>query len=84
MDQKKSDSNRSAKSLENRNAVEFNSLDDYEDVLGHMRAADVFASPSTREGSDSRLLRRWPRAARLSPADHPIRRPTRYPVTPAS
>jgi len=25
-------------------------LDDYEDVLGHMRAADVFASPSTREG----------------------------------
>ncbi|UVE50742.1 glycosyltransferase family 4 protein [Haloferax larsenii] len=25
-------------------------LDEYEDVLGHMRAADVFASPSTREG----------------------------------
>lgn len=25
-------------------------LDDYEDVLGHMRAARVFASPSTREG----------------------------------
>ncbi|ADQ68695.1 glycosyltransferase [Halogeometricum borinquense DSM 11551] len=25
-------------------------LDAYEDVLGHMRAADVFASPSTREG----------------------------------
>lgn len=25
-------------------------LDDDEDVLGHMRAADVFASPSTREG----------------------------------
>lgn len=25
-------------------------LDDYADVLGHMRAADVFASPSTREG----------------------------------
>jgi Glycosyltransferase len=25
-------------------------LDDYEDVLGHMRAADIFCSPSTREG----------------------------------
>lgn len=25
-------------------------LDEYEDVLGQMRAADVFASPSTREG----------------------------------
>jgi glycosyltransferase involved in cell wall biosynthesis len=25
-------------------------LDEYEDVLGHMRAARVFASPSTREG----------------------------------
>jgi len=25
-------------------------LAEYEDVLGHMRAADVFASPSTREG----------------------------------
>jgi len=52
-------------------------LDDYEDVLGHMRAADVFASPSTREGFDSRLLRRWPRTARLSPLTTPIRRPTR-------
>ena len=25
-------------------------LDDYEDVLGYMRAADIFCSPSTREG----------------------------------
>jgi len=25
-------------------------LDDYEDFLGHMRATDVFCSPSTREG----------------------------------
>jgi glycosyltransferase involved in cell wall biosynthesis len=25
-------------------------LDEYEDVLGHMRAAQVFVSPSTREG----------------------------------
>lgn len=25
-------------------------LDDYEDVLAHMRAAEIFASPSTREG----------------------------------
>jgi len=28
-------------------------LDDYEEVLGHMRAADIFSSPSTRRASAS-------------------------------
>ena len=38
-------------SMSNADRVEFlGFLDAYEDVLGHMRAADVFASPSTREG----------------------------------
>lgn len=38
-------------SLSNTEHVHFlGFLDDYEEVLGHMRAANVFASPSTREG----------------------------------
>lgn len=38
-------------SLTHADQVEFlGFLDEYEDVLGHMRAADIFASPSTREG----------------------------------
>jgi len=38
-------------SLTHADRVEFlGFLDDYEDVLGQMRAADVFPSPSTREG----------------------------------
>ncbi|CDK39343.1 glycosyltransferase [Halorubrum sp. AJ67] len=40
-----------ADALTHADRVEFlGFLDDYEDVCGHMRAADVFASPSTREG----------------------------------
>ena len=40
-----------ASTLDNAERVTFlGFLDEYEDVLGHMRAADVFASPSTREG----------------------------------
>jgi glycosyltransferase involved in cell wall biosynthesis len=40
-----------AKSLTHADAVEFlGFLEEYEDVLGHMHAADIFASPSTREG----------------------------------
>ncbi|WP_411964473.1 glycosyltransferase family 4 protein [Haloferax sp. YSMS24] len=40
-----------AENLDHPDRVSFlGFLDDYEDVLGHMRAADVFASPSTREG----------------------------------
>ncbi|WP_255198873.1 glycosyltransferase family 4 protein [Halorarius litoreus] len=38
-------------SITHADRVEFlGFLKDYEDVLGHMRSADVFASPSTREG----------------------------------
>lgn len=40
-----------ANRLTHHDRVEFlGFLDEYEDVLGHMRAARVFASPSTREG----------------------------------
>jgi glycosyltransferase involved in cell wall biosynthesis len=40
-----------ADELTHADRVEFlGFLDDYEDVLGHMRAAAVFCSPSTREG----------------------------------
>ena len=40
-----------ADALTHADRVEFlGFLDDYEDVLGHMRAADIFCSPSTREG----------------------------------
>ncbi|MDS0295352.1 glycosyltransferase family 4 protein [Halogeometricum luteum] len=40
-----------ATNLTHTNRVEFlGFLEEYEDVLGHMRAARVFASPSTREG----------------------------------
>ena len=42
---------RQATRLDASERIEFlGFLDAYEDVLGHMRAADVFASPSTREG----------------------------------
>ncbi|WP_434530821.1 glycosyltransferase family 4 protein [Haloarcula sp. NS06] len=42
---------RKEESLTHTDRIEFlGFLDDYEDVLGHMRAADIFASPSTREG----------------------------------
>ena len=40
-----------ARTLDHHDGVEFlGFLDEYDDVLGQMRAADVFASPSTREG----------------------------------
>lgn len=40
-----------ADGLTHTNRVEFlGFLDDYEDVLGHMHAADIFCSPSAREG----------------------------------
>lgn len=42
---------RHAETLDSRDRIDFlGFLEEYEDVLGHMRAADVFASPSTREG----------------------------------
>lgn len=40
-----------ARELKHSDRIEFlGFLEEYEDVLGHMRAAQVFASPSTREG----------------------------------
>ncbi|WP_234402818.1 glycosyltransferase [Halarchaeum acidiphilum] len=37
-------------------------LEEYEDVLAQMRAAEIFASPSTRGDSELRPRRRWRRA----------------------
>ncbi|SEO83522.1 Glycosyltransferase involved in cell wall bisynthesis [Halorientalis persicus] len=42
---------RRAEGLDASDRIDFlGFLDEYEDVLGHMRVADIFASPSTREG----------------------------------
>jgi glycosyltransferase involved in cell wall biosynthesis len=46
-------------------------LDDYEDVLGHMRAADVFASPSTREGFGLTFAEAMAADCTVIAADHP-------------
>jgi len=46
-------------------------LDDYEDVLGHMRAADVFASPSTREGFGITYAEAMAAGCTVIGADHP-------------
>ena len=46
-------------------------LDNYEDVLGHMRAADVFASPSTREGFGITFLEAMAADCTVIAADHP-------------
>jgi len=46
-------------------------LDDYEDVLGHMRAADVFASPSTREGFGLTFAEAMAADCSVIAADHP-------------
>lgn len=46
-------------------------LDDYEDVLGHMRAADVFASPSTREGFGITFVEAMAADCTVIAADHP-------------
>ena len=59
-------------SLANADAVEFlGFLDEYEDVLGHMRAADVFASPSTREGFGLTLAEAMAADCSVVAADHP-------------
>ncbi|EMA70009.1 glycosyltransferase family 4 protein [Halorubrum kocurii] len=59
-------------SLTNADAVEFlGFLDEYEDVLGHMRAADVFASPSTREGFGLTLAEAMAADCSVVAADHP-------------
>jgi glycosyltransferase involved in cell wall biosynthesis len=46
-------------------------LDDYEDVLGGMRAADVFASPSTREGFGLTFAEAMAADCTVIAADHP-------------
>ncbi|WP_283403316.1 glycosyltransferase family 4 protein [Halorubrum sp. DM2] len=46
-------------------------LDDYEDVLGHMRAADMFCSPSTREGFGLTFAEAMAADCTVIAADHP-------------
>ncbi len=46
-------------------------LDDYESVLGYMRAADVFASPSTREGFGITFIEAMAADCTVIAADHP-------------
>ena len=46
-------------------------LDDYKDVLGHMRAADIFASPSIREGFDITFVEAMAADCTVIAADHP-------------
>ena len=46
-------------------------LDDYDDVLAHMKAAAVFASPSTREGFGITYLEAMAAGCTVVGADHP-------------
>lgn len=46
-------------------------LNNYEDVLGHMRAADVFASPSTREGFGITFIEAMALDCTVIAANHP-------------
>ncbi|WP_277552319.1 glycosyltransferase family 4 protein [Halobaculum limi] len=46
-------------------------LDEYEDVLGHMRAASVFASPSTREGFGITFAEAMAADCTVIAAEHP-------------
>ena len=59
-------------SLTHADRVEFlGFLDDYENVLGQMRAADVFASPSTREGFGITFAEAMAADCTVLAADHP-------------
>lgn len=59
-------------SLTHADRVEFlGFLDDYEDVVSHMRAADVFASPSTREGFGITFVEAMAADCTVIAADHP-------------
>lgn len=59
-------------SLSNGDQVTFlGFLEEYEDVLGHMRAADVFASPSTREGFGLTFAEAMAADCSVIAADHP-------------
>jgi len=58
-------------SLTHADRVEFlGFLDDYEDVLGHMRATDVFASPSIREGFGITFVEAMAADCTVIAADH--------------
>jgi glycosyltransferase involved in cell wall biosynthesis len=46
-------------------------LEEYEEVLGHMRAADIFASPSTREGFGITFVEAMAADCTVIAADHP-------------
>ena len=46
-------------------------LEEYDDVLGHMRAADIFASPSTREGFGITYAEAMAAGCTVIGADHP-------------
>lgn len=46
-------------------------LDEYDDVLGQMRAAEVFASPSTREGFGLTYVEAMAAGCTVVGADHP-------------
>ncbi|WP_121820728.1 glycosyltransferase family 4 protein [Halostella salina] len=59
-------------SLSHADRVEFlGFLDDYDDVLGHMRAAGVFTSPSTREGFGITFVEAMAADCTVIAADHP-------------
>ena len=61
-----------AATLEHADRVTFlGFLDEYEDVLGHMRAARVFASPSTREGFGITYAEAMAADCTVVAADHP-------------
>ncbi|WP_266081656.1 glycosyltransferase family 4 protein [Haladaptatus caseinilyticus] len=61
-----------ARNLETSNQISFlGFLDEYNEVLGHMRAADVFASPSTREGFGITYVEAMASDCTVIGADHP-------------
>jgi glycosyltransferase involved in cell wall biosynthesis len=61
-----------ADALTHADCVEFlGFLDDYEEVLGHMRAADIFSSPSTREGFGLTFAEAMAADCTVIAADHP-------------
>lgn len=61
-----------ATNLTHADRVEFlGFLDEYEDVLGHMHAAKVFASPSTREGFGITFAEAMAADCTVLAADHP-------------
>lgn len=58
--------------LANADRVDFlGFLDEYEDVLGHMRAAEIFCSPSTREGFGLTFAEAMAADCTVIAADHP-------------